>query len=290
MSALAHSLGVSRSLTHHYKRSKPPSQSHLPVSASDNERLLGPSVPSHDLEMVSIPPVWVDKYEDIVEELDSLTKLGSAYLVRQLKDEQRRRLAISAFGDARNSEEVIENLTEEVTEKGGRCRANIEELRTYSLTRWDGKAIEAAQQSAAGRLQTLINSFRVAQQAFFTKRKQYSSHTDLLVETSEEEEGIAEFTETQVFKERNQDVSQLLQNFTTLSEIFRELNHLVVQQGNILDRIDVNIEMAVTETSKATGELKKAEEQQKSMRATCCLVWLVAGIVVLTVMLVLKQF
>lgn len=147
-------------------------------------------------------------------------------------------------------------------ERGEKCRTDIEALPTYSQSHWDAQAITAAQQSAAARLQTLISAFRVSQQAFLTKRGQYSPQADLLSdETTEQDDPenaeIEEMTDTQVWKERSQDVDSLLQNFSTLAEIFRELNHLVVQQGNILDRIDVNIELSKEETSKAVTELGK---------------------------------
>jgi len=171
-------------------------------------------------------------------------------------------LALSAFGDARSIDQSIESITLDVMERGEKCRTDIEALPTYSQSHWDAQAITAAQQSAAARLQTLISAFRVSQQAFLTKRGQYSPQADLLSdETTEQDDPenaeIEEMTDTQVWKERSQDVDSLLQNFSTLAEIFRELNHLVVQQGNILDRIDVNIELSKEETSKAVTELGK---------------------------------
>ena len=146
----------------------------------------------------------------------------------------------------------------EVLEKGEKCRADIEALPIFSLSHWEAKAIESAQKSAAARLQAIITSFKVSQQAFLTKRNQYSPQADLLFDEVEQDESpVQELTDTQVWKERSQDMDSLLQNFSALAEIFRELNHLVVQQGNILDRIDVNIELAMEETGKAVAELGK---------------------------------
>lgn len=167
-------------------------------------------------------------------------------------------MALSAFGDARNIDESIETITVEVLEKGEKCKADIEALPTFSRSHWEAKTIEKAQKSAAARLQALITTFKVSQQAFLTKRNQYSPQADLLFDEAEQDESpVQEHTDTQIWKERSQDVDSLLQNFSALAEIFRELNHLVVQQGNILDRIDVNIELAMEETGKAVAELGK---------------------------------
>ena len=143
-----------------------------------------------------------------------------------------------------------------------------------------------------------MTHYRTLQHSYHTKREHYGAATDLLIEDEEEQLSAVdqpqEFDETQLWKDRSKDVDQLLTNFASLSEIFKELNYLVVEQGNILDRIDYNIEQTKSETEKAVKELTKvgfrqANELQKSKRATYCLVLLIGGISILTFALFLKH-
>ena len=40
----------------------------------------------------------------------------------------------------------------------------------------------------------------------------------------------------------NQQIDELVKSINKLSSIYKELNELVIMQGSIIDRIDINIE------------------------------------------------
>lgn len=78
--SLAHSIGASRSLTHVFKRIKQKAQSPAGIKASgnDKERLLGSAGPVQDVELIAMPPMWVDRYEEVTEQLELLSKRGKS--------------------------------------------------------------------------------------------------------------------------------------------------------------------------------------------------------------------
>lgn len=49
-----------------------------------------------------------------------------------------------------------------------------------------------------------------------------------------------------------------MQSINKLSTIYKELNNLVIEQGSLIDRIDVNIEETYEHTVKAVAHLEVA--------------------------------
>ena len=56
---------------------------------------------------------------------------------------------------------------------------------------------------------------------------------------------------------RDSEINQLVDTMNELGNIFKQLNTIVIEQGNILDRIDYNIEQTLENTKKANKQLKK---------------------------------
>eukprot|EP00826_Nyctotherus_ovalis_P035290 TRINITY_DN301_c0_g3_i1.p1 TRINITY_DN301_c0_g3~~TRINITY_DN301_c0_g3_i1.p1 ORF type:complete len:136 (+),score=25.20 TRINITY_DN301_c0_g3_i1:91-498(+) len=102
----------------------------------------------------------------------------------------------------------------------------------------------------------------------------------------------AESTELQEMEQmamdRDTEIQNLVKGVNDLAVIFKELSVLVIDQGNILDRIDYNIEQAVHHTKKAKGHLIKTEEYQKS-RIRRCIFCLLASILIMVILLIIKH-
>jgi syntaxin 16 len=82
------------------------------------------------------------------------------------------------------------------------------------------------------------------------------------------------------------EIRKIAQSVTDLHQIFKDLANLVIDQGTLLDRIDYNVEQVVHQAKKANVELVKAEEAQKSSRATKCIMFFAIAIFIEVLLLV----
>jgi syntaxin 16 len=74
---------------------------------------------------------------------------------------------------------------------------------------------------------------------------------------------------------RNEEIVKIAKSIEELAQIFRELAVLVIDQGTILDRIDYNMENAVSNVKEGVEQLTKAEEHQKNSMSVKCIILLV---------------
>ena len=133
---------------------------------------------------------------------------------------------------------------------------------------------------------------------YFNKRKELGGDEDLTLDKnqniykqSEGSNSVEDFEVQemeQVAMSRDVEIQNLVKGINDLAVIFKELSVLVVDQGNILDRIDYNIEQAVTHTKKANKQLHKSEDYQKS-RIRSCICCLVISIIIMIILLIIKH-
>lgn len=88
---------------------------------------------------------------------------------------------------------------------------------------------------------------------------------------------------------RDEEITKIANSIEELSQIFKELAVLVIDQGTILDRIDFNMEQVVEHTKEGLAQLGKANENQKSARPLKCIAVLLVLIGILLTLLVLKH-
>lgn len=85
--------------------------------------------------------------------------------------------------------------------------------------------------------------------------------------------------------EREGEIRQIEQSVGELNELFRDVAHIVREQGDMIDTIDVNVENTLTDTRRADVELRSASRYQKSARNKACCLLLILGIVLVIVVL-----
>ena len=73
-----------------------------------------------------------------------------------------------------------------------------------------------------------------------------------------------------------------------LAQIFKDVQMIILEQGTILDRIDYNIEIAVTNVGMAKKELIKADNSMRSSCARNANLSLIITIFVLGLLLIFK--
>ncbi|KAF7114333.1 hypothetical protein CNMCM5793_008285 [Aspergillus hiratsukae] len=87
--------------------------------------------------------------------------------------------------------------------------------------------------------------------------------------------------------EREAEIRNIEQSVGELNELFRDVAHIVHEQGGQLDIISENVERVTTDTRGANVELRSASRHQKNARnKACCLLLILAVILVIIVLAV----
>lgn len=85
--------------------------------------------------------------------------------------------------------------------------------------------------------------------------------------------------------EREGEIRQIEQSVGELNELFRDVAHMVREQGDTLVTIDANVEQTLTDTRGADTELRSASRYQKSARNKACCLLVILAVVLLIVVL-----
>ena len=91
-------------------------------------------------------------------------------------------------------------------------------------------------------------------------------------------------------KKRDEDITVLAKSISELSDIFKDLQSVVQEQGTILDRIDYNINLSYENTQQGLNSIKKAEEHQKESCFRNAILLLFLIIFVETILILFKFF
>ena len=91
-------------------------------------------------------------------------------------------------------------------------------------------------------------------------------------------------------KKRDEDINVLAKSISELSDIFKDLQSIVQEQGTILDRIDYNINLSYENTQQGLNSIKKAEEHQKESCFRNAILLLFFIIFVETILILFKFF
>lgn len=75
---------------------------------------------------------------------------------------------------------------------------------------------------------------------------------DTLMQTSQRQAGVNDAAIAQ----REREINDIARGIIELSDIFRELQSMIIDQGTMLDRIDYNVERMGTDVKSADTELK----------------------------------
>lgn len=86
--------------------------------------------------------------------------------------------------------------------------------------------------------------------------------------------------------ERESEIRNIEQSVGELNELFRDVAHIVREQGTVLDTIEVNVQNTSTDTRQADLELRSANRYQKAARGKACCLLLVLAVVLVIIILV----
>ena len=261
---------------------------------------------------MQLPPAWVD----LMDRVDALTAQIEAKM-KELEALHRKRLLVGFDDTEAAKERDIDYMTQEITAMLRESEMVLKQLsgpggREGSTERVVTRNV---QKNMAKRIQGLSIKFRTSQRNYMAQLKAQKTgatapaavfdflsadHGAMEAERRAREEGGAKggFTPEQLAlleeqeattQERDQEIQHIARSIEELSQIFKELAVLVIDQGTVLDRIDFNMEQVVEHTKEGVHQLVRAEENQKSAKATRCIICLLCAIFVMVLILIIKN-
>ncbi|EGX92596.1 SNARE complex subunit Tlg2 [Cordyceps militaris CM01] len=266
------------------------------------------------IEMDLLPPRWADISDEINDLLATIVTKG------QQLEKLHQKHVLPGFDDdeAKRTEETqIEKLTQEIT-KGfhdcHRCIQRVEQIvreskQSGTISRAEETMAKNIQISLAARVQNASANFRKKQSSYLKKLRGMAglgqptpdirssspapgSYIEPPVQESDADRFLSQST-LQVAKQRQltsndaaiaqreREIEEIAQGIIELSDLFRDLQNMVIDQGTMLDRIDYNVECMHTDVKGAEVELKVASGYQRKTtkrKIILLLMLLVAGL------------
>ncbi|KAJ5792317.1 uncharacterized protein N7503_008295 [Penicillium pulvis] len=271
------------------------------------------------IEMDLLPPRWVDIQEEVSEYLADIAQKAAEL------DKLHQKHLLPGFGDEdlrRQDEGLIERLTQEVTRSFHDCQKAINRIERMVLESKEHGGVTSGEEtmakniqiSLASRVQEASARFRKKQSTYLRKLRDIEGfatpfdraptpvqnpYTDPSLMESDADKTFSQtmLMQTQqratgqndaVIAQREREINDIAKGIIELSDIFRELQTMVIDQGTMLDRIDYNVERMGTEVRGAEKELKVATNYQRRTTKRKVMILLALVVVGLIIILVVK--
>ncbi|XP_030378540.1 syntaxin-16 [Scaptodrosophila lebanonensis] len=88
---------------------------------------------------------------------------------------------------------------------------------------------------------------------------------------------------------REQEVMKIVRSIYDLNDIFKDLGHMVQEQGTVLDRIDYNVEQTQTRVSEGLRQLQRADMYQRKNRKMCIILILAVATFLMLLLLIFTK-
>lgn len=271
------------------------------------------------IEMDLLPPRWADISDEVTDLLAEIAKKS------QTLERLHQKHVLPGFNDeeAKKAEEdEIERLTQNITRSFHdchRCIQRVEQMvKEGNMTRAEETMAKNIQVSLATRVQEASAGFRKKQSAYLKKLRgmsglgtaspgersstplasNYAADPSLLesdADRSYSQSALQATTHQKMLKsndaviaQREKEIEDIAQGIIELSDLFRDLQNMVIDQGTMLDRIDYNVERMNTDLKGAEKELVVASGYQKKTTKRKIILLLVLVIFGMIILLVIK--
>lgn len=245
--------------------------------------------------------------DDIHKHIDELEGLITRYQ-DHLKETA---LSLSAALKVTFSGSGRHEPTEKLLEKGKVMLAEIVK-RTGSLIRFNGqRSIDTVSRTiAANRLKKVVGIVEGLPAQLRTYQRQYDNHLksteyvpldklfssgasapNVRAGAGKDEQLLSASAEAEIematidANERYDEIVKIAKSATELSQMFNELSVIVGKQGEMLDRIDSNMDSAVANTVAGKNNVETASKYQK--KNNCCVVTTIVLLLLITIMIII---
>ncbi|KAK5118326.1 hypothetical protein LTR62_002839 [Meristemomyces frigidus] len=310
-----------QSYAHHpAKRTRLNNDRYTDVDASERAGLMSNAADNDGdaiIEMDLLPPRWLDIQDEVTTVLAEVTTK-----MRRL-DQLHAKHVLPGFDDESVKDREardIENLTQEITHGFTTSQSRIRHIDALLSSQLnsvtpsaDSTMAHNLKISLATKVSETSTTFRKKQSAYLKKLRAIDGLPGTLTPTptstaqnpytnpalSDSESARSEAQSTllqttqlrrrtglpdQAIAQREQEIERIAQGVIDLSNIFQELNSMVIDQGTVLDRVDYNVERTREDVKEAEKELVTATGYQKKgtrRKVIFLLVLIVVGMVIL---------
>jgi syntaxin 16 len=225
-------------------------------------------------------------------DMEKLAELHRARIRANFADNKTQDAAIEAktrsiSGQFTNIRDIIRGSTQSKTEQGQLVENN---MKMGFVARLRDMTAEFRDMQA-----TYIQSLRRLneKQKSFSAANEYNEDDEFGLEdfdpglTGEQTSQIV--ANDLMLRQRNQELTNLIQMMNQLNELFADLGTLIIQQGTILDRIDTTIVEAREEIVAGNEMLVKAESDQKNKCFYIYVIVVVLLIIIFGVIIIVKK-
>ncbi|EFR03257.1 SNARE Tlg2 [Nannizzia gypsea CBS 118893] len=274
------------------------------------------------IEMDLLPPRWMDVQDEVTDYLRDIAQ-KSAKL-----DKLHQKHVLPGFGDEdvrREEEDMIERLTQDITRGFHDCQRSIQRIEIMareareqgSVNKGEDTMARNLQISLAARVQEASAGFRKKQSTYLKKLRgidgmvsplERSSspiqnpYTDPSLIESDADKSYSQSTLLQTAQQQQQqlgsndaaiaqrerEINDIAKGIIELSDIFRELQTMIIDQGTMLDRIDFNVERMAIDVKGADKELKVATNYQRRTTKRKIILLLALLVVAMLIILLVK--
>ncbi|KAI1295848.1 hypothetical protein EDD11_007706 [Mortierella claussenii] len=254
-------------------------QSALLATGDDYERVGLMDSAETTIELMTLPPKWVDIVDETDEELDKI----KANIQRL--DAMHKKHLLPGFDDRIQEERDIERLTDEITQQFHASQRRIKRIgleSRHSSSNQEQIMSRNVQMSLAQKVQDVSATFRQKQNTYMQRmrgvelrNKDIFSGVQPLNSSISDDPEESGFTSAQLafaeqsnvsITQREHEINHISRSIFQLADIFKDLQSMVIDQGTLLDRIDFNVEQAAVHLQDAVYELDEGEKYQKKAR------------------------
>jgi len=251
-------------------------------------------------------PSWTGKVEGLNYQM---TRAEGK--VAELDSMHTKHLSRPSMEESDVEENAIQKLTGEITTLFAAAQKQLVVLRTTSrgLRGREKVMVDNIVTALVSRLQGITERFRASQGNYLRRveaREKRSSQYFSSFQGEEEEEDDGLVLEAasggwgqqdmmmmedhdRLIRKRENEIHHIVQSIQDLNTIFKELAGMVAEQGEVVDRIEVNIEQASIKVEHGLKELQQASKYQKQNRKLKCILCLGPSLIVMLILLIIVK-
>ncbi|KAJ5570931.1 hypothetical protein N7535_004591 [Penicillium sp. DV-2018c] len=212
---------------------------------------------------------------------------------------------IALLGTKRDTERVrerVHNLLEETRTGFRDVGEGIKQIQTWEdvnpSQKWTQQKLSSEFKATLDEFQTIQRralekqrASAVAARTAFEEAEQPSADNGVLLQEQQLEEqhrmanqSEVDFQESLII-ERENEIRNIEQSVGELNELFRDVAHIVTEQGGQLDIISENVENVTQDTRGANVELRSASRYQKNARNRACCLFVILAVILAIIVL-----